>query len=922
MENPYDQQQILRLIARRSESLKVDYKQEFDLSDSKKKGALIKDILSMANTIDPDDSLEKMGLDPNYGIIVIGADEEGKIYDISANKLDDAKLQNIINEHVEPRINFSYLSFDVSTDEGVKTIGTIIIPPSERPPHRVPRGYKGILQPGACAKRQGTSNFEKISDYELERMFAWRAQFSDLENRLQQDEYQLKQTERERLNYVFVEPNNKILVENARSKLYKDKFLLIHGESGVGKRSIATQLAEELLKEQKALRLLYLSRFVSVSDLSGVDEAVIIIPDIFGYKHLERPDFEAEQKIIEDMLSSNYIIMTSPTDIFDEVLNETRLEEWEIFHDNQLLLDSSLYDDSTKALIIEKHLSWAQKNNKIRDNQINFFSFDANSESGKEMQLALKKLRLPAQIRRLVDYELPKIKTKKQLLTILSKQTTLENEVYSWFVNANEDIQCFLMVLAIFNDLPLIEFQRWYQVIVSKLRRFNPILKVLPFGTAINNSSPFVVELHGRPSFADRSIQDAVLTVIAKAYHTYFAQLIDDFIDASVPKQTSKLEIVNTELVRKAVTIAASQIAKVDFTELLPLITALANIKRGAGSVRSAEILSSAAQNRTQIKPILELLREWLRNENNEFMYRRWTSVVTLGKMSDSVSWQAINILTICTNKERNPYVRSAIPHSIKPYVSSNPQKSKLILSKLAADKQPFTRRRVSQVVKELSYRKEEFAIDLLQIWATSESERRLWTLLRTCIIIPRKLKEYRLSIITNSLYTNHDILQNSFVDSIKEGDIQPKQGWTLLYELINYNAENANRINALAIILEHEAPEYSWRQIQEWVDSEKMDIRISAAHILSHWKLTSPEKAQPLLLSLSSDFNMEVSLAAQLKPFVSVPESLFQKEEEDFMEDEELVNEDNIDEEQIDEEKIILQIYEQKTNFQTGILG
>ena len=164
---------ILSLIARKFESLRVDYKRVLNLSGDKHKQELIKDVSAQANTLEIDDTLVAMKMSGTTGSIVIGADESGNLYDITALKLDDAKLQQIVNENIIPRIKFRFQPFDVKDALGTPTrIGAIIIERSPKPPHRLSKHY-GRLRQGQCFVREGTSTRE-ARDFDLERMYAHR----------------------------------------------------------------------------------------------------------------------------------------------------------------------------------------------------------------------------------------------------------------------------------------------------------------------------------------------------------------------------------------------------------------------------------------------------------------------------------------------------------------------------------------------------------------------------------------------------------------------------------------------------------------------------------------------------------------------------------------------------------------------------
>jgi hypothetical protein len=165
---------IRRIVARKFESLRVDYKRSLDLSESKHKVELVKDVSAQANTLDVDETLVELGLDGTVSYIVIGADEQGNLYDIRRLHIDDAMLQQIVNEKVEPRIKFHFRPFYLTDATGRTTeIGGVIVPRSSNPPHRLTKHYGGQLRKGQCFLREGTST-RQANDRDLERMYDYR----------------------------------------------------------------------------------------------------------------------------------------------------------------------------------------------------------------------------------------------------------------------------------------------------------------------------------------------------------------------------------------------------------------------------------------------------------------------------------------------------------------------------------------------------------------------------------------------------------------------------------------------------------------------------------------------------------------------------------------------------------------------------
>jgi len=169
----FNYRQIRNLIARKFESLRLDYRVDLDLSNDKHKQELIKDVSAQANTTHIDDTLVALGMRGDTGCIIIGATESGELYDITHLGLGDAKLQQIVNEHVVPTVQFSFISVDITDKNGRPVrIGAIVVPRSDRPPHRISKDYRGLKR-GQWFVREGT-NTREATDYDFEAMYAGR----------------------------------------------------------------------------------------------------------------------------------------------------------------------------------------------------------------------------------------------------------------------------------------------------------------------------------------------------------------------------------------------------------------------------------------------------------------------------------------------------------------------------------------------------------------------------------------------------------------------------------------------------------------------------------------------------------------------------------------------------------------------------
>lgn len=136
---------VQTLITYGREDSSMEWKEDLDIHDKAVQAEFIKDMLSLVNA---------HGTGKRY--LLVGIRDDGTIAGVR-EQVDDARLQQIVNERVEPPIEFT--TTYVSVDE--LTIGVIEITSSPKRPHLVSRdvnGNKGpLLQKGQSWIRKGSS---------------------------------------------------------------------------------------------------------------------------------------------------------------------------------------------------------------------------------------------------------------------------------------------------------------------------------------------------------------------------------------------------------------------------------------------------------------------------------------------------------------------------------------------------------------------------------------------------------------------------------------------------------------------------------------------------------------------------------------------------------------------------------------------
>ena len=136
----------LDIIIRAGEDDKIERKKLVDLTDKAAKAEFILDFLSLANAHGPR---------PAY--LLIGVTNNGDLFDVTPQRHDDARFQQIIGSYVEPPLSFSYFERSVRSI----TVGVIEIQPSATRFHVVAKdlgdNQKKFLDKGETRIKRGSS---------------------------------------------------------------------------------------------------------------------------------------------------------------------------------------------------------------------------------------------------------------------------------------------------------------------------------------------------------------------------------------------------------------------------------------------------------------------------------------------------------------------------------------------------------------------------------------------------------------------------------------------------------------------------------------------------------------------------------------------------------------------------------------------
>ena len=700
-------------------------------------------------------------------------------------------------------------------------------------------------------------------------------------------EFQVDDSDLEKLNALFVPPDAKGLVKTAQGLLSQRKILLIKGGLGIGKRSLAMRMAAQLLEEGGATAIVKTYRNTPLKEAQHFRNMVIIVPDALGLTQWERREIEHEIVLIERLSQQNWIILTTNHEVLEEALNETRLEEWSPIRSNVIELSAESYSDKAYLTMIRKHLEWAVSQGVVTDRQAKWMKAHfTNSTKIREIRSSLENIKTPLDIRRLVLDRLSRLNGREDFLRMIRQSVDLDSEIQSWFSSVGgsplltDDLQCFLLALAIFEGFESSELWQWYTEIVTTLKELNPGLAMRPFGAMAGLLEPYVSIRRGMPSFSHPSYREATLGTLSDSYREYFFEVLpifekvlyDQAHDKSSPHEWLQ-DTVNVQQARDAIRDIACRIAPTDLAPLRSLVERMVNSRGGANWAAGAAIFTAASRSTGHKRMVLGELRQWIKDSSYQ---KRWTAAVTYGSLAESATFQARTAFERLV-KDKESYVRSVIPSAIRRLVKKEPGWCRKIYKQLAADSDEFTRRKVSNVLRALAYQDEVFVESVFEEWRALHSRYRLWTLARTCLIIPGPLKDKRLSILTDLLENRTFFVLKAVVDALLEKDLQVRRAWSLLEELVSHSEANAARIPELASLIETRDQGLAWHVIEDWAVHERFELRLAAAHVVAHWKLLLPERSKPVLARLATQPNLEIAEYAVLTPVDPIPSSFFE---------------------------------------------
>jgi hypothetical protein len=162
------------------------------------------------------------------------------------------------------------------------------------------------------------------------------------------------------LAHVYVPPRS---YDRARLALRTQHLLTVSGPPHVGKSSLAKMLCLSLEEERCVDRLVVFPSDGALSDVRGLSRTALLIDDPFGSVGLletGRALADGMQALWATWFESNYLVVTSRSEVLDRALDNSRLGERDAFRKSIVPLEVGDYDHSQRQSMLTRHLQHSE----------------------------------------------------------------------------------------------------------------------------------------------------------------------------------------------------------------------------------------------------------------------------------------------------------------------------------------------------------------------------------------------------------------------------------------------------------------------------------------------------------------------------------------------------------------------------------
>jgi hypothetical protein len=556
---------------------------------------------------------------------------------------------------------------------------------------------------------------------------------------------------------------------DSEETLFKEKRLLwVTGDAGI-RNYVALSLAART-KDTKALYEVTKARKWSEVNNTSVSDSAIVFRDALPSQFDDDSgaigigEWHSLRAIIE---RNNIIIATSPNEGVERLKQELRRYQFTDYqhlgvgHDSYTRLDKQsiftrLLDYTFKAGELDEE-TYALTAELLKEPDEAALAPGAAPARGPGRALerlqreARGKFReniarwSPSDIERFV-LSLPQVETLSDVVKLLQQNADIENEIRTWFLSLDDSTRCFVLVLVMLPELSNEELWGKYKVITEHLRRFDPGLRLLPFGVCRRRAHPNV-SAEGPLYFSDESVSDAVRQEVVRSYREYLIELVPLLKDWSVPpgrnptteeqKNQRKLKIEEGAEVRASIARIVGVAGRLGLDDLSGLLDYWATDSNFHVRKSVAIALGQTARDPAGAGHALGLIEKWCLDINSPapLRWRAMAAAIATGSVAATagdpyVTLRLLQCLERFARSRRNDALFYASV-ALKQVARHAPlSAAEGIIRRLAGDERVEVRVNAAAALNEVSPNDDGESAPLSEQWALSEDENRRWVAL------------------------------------------------------------------------------------------------------------------------------------------------------------------------------------------------
>lgn len=493
--------------------------------------------------------------------------------------------------------------------------------------------------------------------------------------------------------------------------LSKNRMLILEGPPGIGKRSTAFALAQELRSEAgDSTKLVELDPDVPLQSIASMEDQVLVWVNPFGISTFAPPPLADRVGLLKMAVHRNHLVITTPSPLRRMALRTTGLGLWPAVTQASMSLGRADYTDEALAEILHRQAQQAEDQGIITPRQRHLIA-------SPERRLSLaSQLDSPLMARLFVEYALARLDptlawSVEDLELMVTEVQGMRQSLSAWFSEAPPSSRLFVTILSWLAGRPRSEVATVYSHLTRELRASWPGLPIETVGTLAHRTQ-FCVSAGGRPGFKHPVYQEVMREVIADRGTELALHCLDIMQDRALSAASHN---TGKNSVPLNVSLLLGELAERNWGRVAPVLEHLARSQSADVKWAVGQGLMHAVQKQPSIMPSeASLLHSWSGSEEGELHLAALQGARHLGRIAMGHLGPVFANLIAA----EDPTVRIGLVDAAAELTSADWEASLSTLSQLASDVEETIREAVASSMVQLAAQRRRAIWSILLEWA------------------------------------------------------------------------------------------------------------------------------------------------------------------------------------------------------------